>query len=89
MAMGAYQALFAAGRANHVKVFGFDGAEDALQSIKEGKVKATGMQYPKIMAETAALYAQEYFNGKRDFPQKVPVAVVLVTAKNIDNYLSK
>lgn len=89
MAMGAYQALFAAGRASQVKVFGFDGADDALQSIKEGKLKATGMQYPKIMAETAALYAQEYFNGKRDFPQKVPVAVELVTAQNIDNYLSK
>jgi ABC-type sugar transport system substrate-binding protein len=89
MAMGAYQALFAAGKADHVKVFGFDGADDALQSIKEGKVKATGMQYPKIMAETAALYAQQYFNGKRDFPQKVPVAVELVTAENIDNYLSK
>jgi ABC-type sugar transport system substrate-binding protein len=89
MAMGAYQALFAAGKANRVKVFGFDGADDALQSIKEGKLKATGMQYPKIMAETAALYAQEYFNGKRDFPQKVPVAVELVTAENIDNYFSK
>lgn len=89
MAMGAYQALFAAGKANRVKVFGFDGADDALQSIKEGKLKATGMQYPKIMAETAALYAQEYFKGKRDFSQKVPVAVELVTAQNIDNYLSK
>jgi len=88
MAMGAYQALYAAGKANHVQVFGFDGADDALQSIKEGKIKATGMQYPKIMAETVALYAQEYFKGKRDFPQKVPVAVELVTAKNIKNYIS-
>ncbi|ACU05000.1 D-ribose ABC transporter substrate-binding protein [Pedobacter heparinus] len=88
MAMGAYQALFAAGKANHVQVFGFDGADDALQSIKEGKIKATGMQYPKIMAETAALYAQEYFKGKRDFPQKIPVAVELVTAENIKNYIS-
>jgi ABC-type sugar transport system substrate-binding protein len=88
MAMGAYQALYAAGKADHVQVFGFDGADDALQSIKEGKIKATGMQYPKIMAETAALYAQEYFKGKRDFPQKVPVAVELVTAENIKNYIA-
>ena len=88
MAMGAYQALYAAGKADHVQVFGFDGADDALQSIKEDKIKATGMQYPKIMAETAALYAREYFNGKRDFPQKVPVAVELVTAENIKNYIS-
>lgn len=89
MAMGAYQALYAAGKAQHVQVFGFDGADDALQSINQGKIKATGMQYPKIMAETAALYAQEYFKGKRDFPQKVPVAVELVTAENIKNYISK
>lgn len=86
MAMGAYQALYAAGKANHVQVFGFDGADDVLKSIKEGKIKATGMQYPKVMAETAAKYAQEYFNGKRDFPQKVPVAVELVTSENIKNY---
>lgn len=89
MAMGAYQALAAAGKANKVKVFGFDGADDALQAIKEGKVMATGMQYPKIMAETAALYAQEYFNGKRDFPQKVPVAVEMVTGENVRNYIIK
>ncbi|WP_207422551.1 D-ribose ABC transporter substrate-binding protein [Desertivirga brevis] len=89
MAMGAYQALAAAGKANKVKVFGFDGADDALQAIKEGKVMATGMQYPKIMAETAALYAQEYFNGKRDFPQKVPVAVEMVTGENVRNYITK
>lgn len=88
MAMGAYQALYAAGKASHVQVFGFDGADDALLSIKEGKIKATGMQYPKVMAETAALYAQEYFKGKRDFPQKVPVAVELVTADNVKNYIS-
>lgn len=86
MAMGAYQALYAAGKANYVQVYGFDGADDVLTSIKEGKIKATGMQYPKVMAETAALYAQEYFNGKRDFPQKVPVAVELVTPENIKNY---
>jgi ABC-type sugar transport system substrate-binding protein len=88
MAMGAYQALSAAGKASRVQVFGFDGADDALQSIKEGKIKATGMQYPKVMAETAAIYAQEYFNGKRDFPQKVPVAVELVTGENIHNYMA-
>lgn len=88
MAMGAYQALYAAGKANQVQVFGFDGADDALLSIKEGKIKATGMQYPKVMAETAAQYAQEYFKGKRDFPQKVPVAVELVTADNVKNYIS-
>jgi ribose transport system substrate-binding protein len=86
MASGALQALVSAGR-NDVKVFGFDGAEDVVNSIKDNKVAATGMQFPKVMAETAATFAHEYFNGKTEFPKKMPVAVELVTAKNIDNYI--
>jgi ribose transport system substrate-binding protein len=88
MAMGAYQALVSAGKANKVKVFGFDGAEDVITAIGENKVAATGMQFPKVMAETAAEFADEYIKGKRDFPKKIPVAVELVTAKNINDYIA-
>jgi ABC-type sugar transport system substrate-binding protein len=86
MAMGAYQALVGAGKEKTVKVFGFDGADDAVKSIKENKLAATGMQFPKIMAEKAAEFADEYYKGKRDFAEKIPVAVELVTIKNVDNY---
>jgi ribose transport system substrate-binding protein len=86
MAMGAYQALVAAGKADKVKVFGFDGAEDVVKSIGEGKIMATGMQFPEVMAQTAANFADQFFKGKRDFPQKMPVAVELVVKENIDNY---
>ena len=88
MAMGAYQALVSAGKADKVKVFGFDGAEDVIISISENKVAATGMQFPKIMAETAAEFADEYIKGRRDFPKKIPVAVELVTFKNIGDYIA-
>lgn len=37
MAMGAYQALVAAGKAQRVKVFGFDGADDVMASIRLSK----------------------------------------------------
>jgi len=87
MAMGAYQALVGAGKDKMVKVFGFDGADDAIKSIKENKLVATGMQFPKIMAEKAAEFADEYYKGKRDFPEKIPVAVELVTVKNVDAYM--
>jgi len=86
MASGAYQALVAAGKANDIKVFGFDGAEDVVNSIKDKKIVATGMQFPKVMAQTAADYADEYFKGKKDFPIKMPVAVELVTQQNVDQY---
>jgi ABC-type sugar transport system substrate-binding protein len=88
MAMGAYQALVSSGKADKVKVFGFDGAEDVITAISENKVAATGMQFPKVMAETAAQFADEYIKGKRDFPKKIPVAVELVTAKNISDYIA-
>lgn len=86
MAMGAFQALQAAGKAEQVKVFGFDGAGDVIEKIGEGKIVATGMQYPKVMAQTAARYAHEYFNGRREFPQRVPVEVELVDKNNVDQY---
>lgn len=86
MAMGAYQALVAAGKADKVKVFGFDGSEDVVKSIQDGKIVATGMQFPEVMAQTAATFADEYFKGKRDFPRKMPVAVELVRKDNVENY---
>ncbi len=88
MASGAYQALLSAGKDRQVKVFGFDGAEDVVNSIKDSKIMATGMQFPKIMAETAARYADEFFHGKRDFPKKTPVAVELVTPQNVHHYIA-
>jgi ABC-type sugar transport system substrate-binding protein len=69
MAMGAYQALVSAGKAEQVKVFGFDGADDVVKLIAEGKIVATGMQFPKVMAETAAESADKYIKGERNFPQ--------------------
>src|SRR5574339_285523 len=60
MAMGAYQALVSAGKKDKVKVFGFDGAEDVITAISQNKISATGMQFPKVMAETAAEFADEY-----------------------------
>jgi ribose transport system substrate-binding protein len=87
MAMGAYQALLGAAKAEQVKVFGYDGSEDVVQSIAEGKIVATVMQYPKLMARTAAEYADEYIrDGKRDFQQKIPVNVDLVSAENIGDF---
>jgi ribose transport system substrate-binding protein len=86
MAMGAYQALVAAGKDEKIKVFGFDGADEVVKLIAAGKIVATGMQFPKTMARTAAEYADQWLKGKRDFPQKVPVAVELVTIDNVADY---
>lgn len=86
MAMGAYQALLAAGLADSVKIFGFDGTKDVIDAIADGKITATIMQFPKAVASMGVETADLYLKGKRDFQEKIPVAVELVTQNNISNY---
>jgi ribose transport system substrate-binding protein len=38
------------------------------------------------MARQAAEFADEWIQGKRDFQQKIPVAVELVTRDNVNDY---
>jgi ribose transport system substrate-binding protein len=89
MALGAYQALLGAGRGGRVKVFGFDGSADAVQSIAQGKLAATAMQYPKVMARTVAGFADRYIKGERRFPARVPIAVDLITHHNVSRFVDR
>jgi ABC-type sugar transport system substrate-binding protein len=88
MAMGAYQALVAAGKAKDIQVFGFDGSEDAVRSIQSGGLSATVMQFPQKIAETAVVFAGEYFEGNTEFSPKTLVDVELVTPTNVSIYAS-
>jgi ribose transport system substrate-binding protein len=87
MAMGAYQAVLAAGKARRIKIFGFDGADDAVRGIAEGKIAATVMQFPVLESRTSAEMADEYIKGKRDFAGKTPVEVILITPENVEQFL--
>jgi ribose transport system substrate-binding protein len=89
MAMGVYQAVLAAGKAGKIKVFGFDGADDAIAAIAQGKIAATVMQFPVLMARTSAELADRYIKGERDFKSKTPVEVVLVTPENVSEFQTK
>ena len=86
MALGAYQALLAAGLETKVKVFGFDGSKDAIDGIASGKIAATVMQFPVLMAHNSADLADEYIKGRREFSSRTPVEVVLVTPENVSQY---
>jgi len=82
MALGAQAALLAAGRSD-VIVVGFDGSDDAIQSIANGELKATSLQPVAEMATQAALQA-DYFikNGKAEKPEKQSIDMVLLTPEN-------
>jgi erythritol transport system substrate-binding protein len=86
MALGAQAALLAAGR-DDVIVVGFDGSNDALESIKRGELKATSLQPVAEMAQQAAIQADRWIRtGDTGRPEKQSIDMVLITPANADDY---
>jgi ribose transport system substrate-binding protein len=86
MALGAVQAVAAAGKANQITVVGFDAIDDALAAIKDGKMAATIAQQPKLMGETAMATAKDIIDGKT-VQASQPVEVKLVTKDNVADFM--
>ena len=86
MALGAQAALLAAGR-DDVIVVGFDGSDDAIQSIMKGELKATSLQPVAEMAQQAVIQADQYIKtGSTGKPEKQSIDMVLLTAENACQY---
>ena len=63
-ALGARAALEKAGRADRVKLIGFDGQPEGKKAIGEGKIYADPVQYPGRIGRTAAALIARYFDGE-------------------------
>lgn len=62
MAMGALEAAIAAGREDIV-IVGFDADDDAVQSVKDGKLANTVAQQPQLMGSRGVELAYNYLNN--------------------------
>ncbi len=78
MALGAVEALDAAGRLDDVVVVGFDAVDDALEAIEEGRMEATVAQQPFVMGELGVEYAVNFLDGE-EVDEFVPVPLELIT----------
>lgn len=86
MALGAYDALVAAGKDKETIVIGIDGIDAAFKSVKEGGLKASILQDSKTIAEVSIDVALKLAAGETVEPQyDIPYA--LVTIDNVDEYL--
>jgi erythritol transport system substrate-binding protein len=86
MALGAQAALLTAGRADVICV-GFDGSDDAIESIMKGELKATSLQPVAEMATQAAIQADKWIRtGSTGKPEKQSIDMVLLTPDNADQY---
>ncbi len=59
MALGALRAVEAAGRLSAIKIVGFDATDDAVKSVKDGKLVATVAQKPRVMGSMAVDTAKQ------------------------------
>lgn len=85
MALGAVRAL--KDRAgSDVKVVGFDGVDDALKAIQDGKMNATIIQQPDKIGSLGVENAMKAIDGK-SVKKSIPVEVKLVTKDNVSDFL--
>lgn len=83
-AIGAYTAAEAVGRADEVHCYGFDGAPEALEFVKEGREAATLQQRPYEMGKQAALDLYKAMQGEEVGAAVKNVPYQVVTAENAD-----
>lgn len=77
MALGAVEAIAAAGRSGGIRVVGFDALDDARKMIEAGRMDASVAQSPRDMGRIAVESAARLFRGEPvAAEQKVPIALV-------------
>ena len=86
MALGALNALVQAGKKDNVLVVGVDAIDDALQSVKDGKMDATVYQDCKGQAEGPIEAAYKLAKGE-SVEKEILIPFILVTTENVDEYL--
>lgn len=83
MALGALQAIDAAGKTGEITVVGVDGIKAVLEAIKAGKIYGTTWISPVKQGRLGVEYAVKYLQGET-IPEYVGVNQIKVTKENVD-----
>lgn len=84
-ALGALQALRAAGREEDIFIVGFDAIPDAVEAVKNGDMLATVAQFPGVMGTVGVDLMVRYLNGE-EVPETVDSGAMLVTQENAEAF---
>src|SRR5215212_4728048 len=82
MALGAIEAIRAAGKTGNIKVIGFDALDDAKKAIAAGTMEASVAQFPSEMGRVAVESAVKVIRGET-LPPDNNVKLELVTKDNV------
>ncbi len=89
MALGAVQAIEAAGRLKDIKVSGFDANDDAIKAVAAGKMVATANQRPDQQSAKALDALVDYLNGKKDIPARIVIDITLIDSTNVQDLMKE
>jgi len=78
MALGAIEAIAAAGKTGKIRVVGFDALDDAKRAIEAGTMDASVAQFPYEMGKAAVESAVKLLNGET-LPPDIMVKLEMVT----------
>ena len=84
MALGAMEAIAAAGRTGKITIVGFDAVEDARIAIRAGTLEASVAQYPDEMGRLAVESAYRVLQGET-LPAVTQVNVELIRKDNLES----
>ncbi len=85
MALGAAQAVEARGLKGKIKIYGYDGSEDALKGVKDGSLAGTVDQFPGQQGRVAIRTIVDFIReGKKPESSNVLVSPVAITPANLE-----
>ena len=88
MVLGALTAVDAAGKLDQIQLFGMDGIDDALNAVKDGKLKCTLFQDAVGVGIAVVDLAYAMLTGG-EYQQETDVPFELVTIDNVDEYFAR
>jgi fructose transport system substrate-binding protein len=88
-AEGAYAAIKARGRLKDIVLTSIDGGRLGVQYVKDGKIAATVMQFPKLMATRGVDYVVDYVKSGKKPSGFINTGASLITDKPFPDLKSK
>ena len=89
MALGALEAVDAAGRIAHVRVVGFDAIPDALANIAKGRLAGSVAQFPGEMGRLGVRHAVALLRDGTVPPAEILTRVELIDRTNVGAFTTR
>jgi len=88
MALGALEAIKAAGREKEIKVFGVNGNKEACEAIKKGEMGGTALQLSYLVGVYSLRAGYDVMQG-RLIPKQIIPPTAGVTPANVDQWMAQ